>query len=44
MLAALLFKLNLHHALHVEHDDDGALYKGLRCGKDVYRGDGASDG
>ncbi|WP_407709953.1 hypothetical protein ACJJV6_03355 [Arthrobacter nitrophenolicus] len=45
MLAAMLCKFNIHHQWHGEHTDDGDLYKRcLRCGKDAYGGDGASDG
>jgi len=32
---ALLCKLNIRHDWHVEHADDGALYRRCkRCGKD----------
>jgi hypothetical protein len=35
MLKALLCKLNIHHQWHVEHAEDGSLYKRCRrCGKD----------
>jgi hypothetical protein len=38
MLKALLRKLHIQHDWHVEHTEDGALYKRCkRCGKDDYR-------
>jgi hypothetical protein len=44
MLTELLCKLNLHHRWHVEHNDDGGLYKRcLLCGKDSADGDGATN-
>jgi hypothetical protein len=34
-MKALLCKLNISHKWHVEHAEDGSLYKRcLRCGKD----------
>lgn len=45
MIQALLCKFNLHHHWHVEHAEDGGLYKRcLRCGKDGDGGDGANNG
>ena len=44
MLTQLLCKLNLHHHWHVDHNDDGGLYKRcLHCGKDSADGDGAAN-
>jgi hypothetical protein len=35
MIQALLCKLNLQHEWHIEHAEDGAMYKRWRrCGKD----------
>lgn len=35
MIQALLCKLNLRHEWHIEHADDGIVYKRCRrCGKD----------
>lgn len=35
MLKALLCKLNVRHDWHVEHADDGSIYRRCRrCGKD----------
>jgi hypothetical protein len=35
MIKALLCKLNIRHDWHIEHTDDGALYRRCkRCGKD----------
>ena len=43
MLKALLCKLNIQHDWHVEHADDGGLYKRCkRCGKDDDRGGGGT--
>lgn len=39
MFQALLCKLNIRHEWHIEHTDDGCLYKRcIRCGKDDDRG------
>ena len=44
MLKDMLCKLNLHHRWHVEHNDDGGLYKRcLHSGKDSADGDGAAN-
>ncbi|WP_172804282.1 hypothetical protein [Arthrobacter sp. QXT-31] len=41
MLKALMCKLNIRHEWHVEHTEDGSLYKRcLRCGKDDDSGGG----
>lgn len=41
MFGALLCKLNISHKWHVEHAEDGGLYKRcLRCGKDDDSGGG----
>jgi hypothetical protein len=43
MFKALLCKLNIRHEWHVEHAEDGSLYKRcLRCGKDDDRGGGGA--
>ena len=43
MLKTWLCKLNLQHEWHIEHADDGALYKRCkRCGKDDDRGGGGA--
>jgi hypothetical protein len=43
MLKALLCKLNIQHDWHVEHTEDGSLYKRCkRCGKDDDRGAGGT--
>ncbi|MDP9695977.1 UNVERIFIED_ORG: hypothetical protein J2X79_003555 [Arthrobacter globiformis] len=43
MIKALLCKLNIRHEWHVEHTEDGSLYKRcLRCGKDDDRGGGGT--
>ena len=43
MLKALLCKLNIQHDWHVEHTEDGSLYKRCkRCGKDDDRGGGGT--
>ncbi len=43
MLKALLCRLNLQHDWHIEHTDDGAIYKRCkRCGKDDDRGGGGT--
>ena len=35
MFGALLCKVNISHKWHVEHSEDGRVYKRcLRCGKD----------
>ncbi|MDP9984709.1 hypothetical protein J2W14_004136 [Pseudarthrobacter oxydans] len=35
MIQALLCKLNMRHEWHVEHADDGSVYRRCRrCGKD----------
>ncbi|MFJ5859901.1 hypothetical protein ACIQCM_00600 [Pseudarthrobacter sp. NPDC092439] len=35
MIQALLCKLNIRHEWHLEHADDGVVYKRCRrCGKD----------
>ncbi|TLM73120.1 hypothetical protein FDW81_10600 [Pseudarthrobacter sp. NamB4] len=46
MRKALMCKLNIHHAWHVEHSEDGSLYSRCRrCGKDAaYRGGGRRGG
>ncbi len=45
MLKALLCKLNIQHQWHVEHTEDGSLYKRcLRCGKDDDSGGGGGGG
>ena len=44
MLTVMLCKLNLHHRWHVEHNDDGGLYKRcLHCGKDGAGGKGLAE-
>jgi hypothetical protein len=45
MLQALMCKLNIRHEWHIEHAEDGSLYKRcLRCGKDDdQRGRGGGD-
>ena len=41
MIQALLCKLNIRHEWHIEHTDDGGMYKRcMRCGKDDDRGGG----
>lgn len=41
----LLCRLNLRHQWHLEHTDDGGVYKRcLRCGKDDDRGGGGTGG
>ena len=41
MIQALLCKLNIRHEWHIEHTDDGGVYKRcMRCGKDDDRGGG----
>jgi hypothetical protein len=41
VIQALLCKLNIRHEWHIEHTDDGGVYKRcLRCGKDDDRGGG----
>lgn len=43
MIQALLCKLNMRHEWHLEHTEDGRLYKRcLRCGKDDARGGGGT--
>lgn len=43
MLQALMCRLNLRHEWHVEHTEDGGLYKRcLCCGKDDDRGGGGT--
>ena len=43
MLKSLLCKLNIRHDRHVEHAEDGALYKRCRrCGKDDDSGGGGT--
>lgn len=43
MIQALLCKLSIRHDRHVEHADDGGLYRrGRRCGKDDSSGGGAA--
>jgi hypothetical protein len=43
MIKALLCKLNIRHDWHVEHTEDGSLYKRcLTCGKDDDRGGGGT--
>jgi hypothetical protein len=44
MFKALLCKLNLRHEWHVQHTEDGSLYRRcLRCGKDDDRGGGGGE-
>ena len=44
MIQALLCKFGIHHHWHIEHTEDGGLYKRcLRCGKDE-SGGGATNG
>lgn len=39
MFKALMCKLNISHKWHLEHTEDGNLYRRcLRCGKDDNRG------
>ncbi|TQJ36748.1 hypothetical protein FBY36_4056 [Arthrobacter sp. SLBN-122] len=44
----MLCKFNVRHEWHIEHTEDGAIYKRcLRCGKDgeaADAGDGAANG
>jgi hypothetical protein len=43
MLQALMCKLNIRHEWHVEHTEDGSLYKRcIRCGRDDDRGGGGT--
>ena len=45
MIQALLCRLNIRHEWHIEHTDDGGVYKRcLRCGKDDDRGGGGKGG
>ena len=45
MITGLLCKLNLHHHWHVEHTEDGGVYKRcLYCGRDGGGGDGVTNG
>lgn len=45
MLQALLCKLGIRHDWHIEHAEDGGLYKHCRrCGKDDVTEGGATDG
>lgn len=45
MIQALLCKLNIRHDWHVEHADDGSVYRRCRrCGKDDDSGGGGSGG
>ncbi|GAA3406066.1 hypothetical protein GCM10011577_33020 [Pseudarthrobacter polychromogenes] len=44
MIQALLCKFGIHHHWHIEHTEDGGLYKRcLRCGKGE-SGRGATNG
>jgi hypothetical protein len=45
MFKALLCKLHISHEWHLEHTEDGRLYRRcLRCGKDDDRGGGGGTG
>ncbi len=44
MLKALMCKLNLRHAWHIESNEDGGRYRRCsRCGKYDTRGGGSGD-
>lgn len=45
MIQALLCKLNIRHDWHLEHAEDGGVYKRCcRCGKDDDSGGGGTGG
>lgn len=45
MVQDLRCRLDIRHQWHVEHTEDGGLYKRcLRCGRDGADGDGANNG